>query len=233
MRPLSALFALAAFAPVALAQTPGPAGTFAVDGRMPNADLLNAQPYTGTATIARRGDRIYSIAWRTGSGDQPTTSEGVGLLDGDRFAVTWGHPACGIALFTRGPAGHMAGRWVMMNGTHAGSEIHTPDGPPSPLSSGGTAQLYRLQGTNPPPSGQSYSGMFASSRRGIGLVGLWRVGEARYSGPGMRSNQYDAFAYGGDACNVAVYTIEADGTLKGAWMTQQNQFVGFETLTRQ
>lgn len=74
MRPLSALFALAAFAPVALAQTPDPAGTFAVDGRMPNADLLNAQPYTGTATIARRGDRIYSIAWRTGSGDQPTTS---------------------------------------------------------------------------------------------------------------------------------------------------------------
>lgn len=91
------------------------AGTYDVQGTNPDGT-----PYTGTLAIEANGD-TYSVTWNAGG-----TYVGVGLLDGDTFATSYGGEACGVALYRMQGTG-LSGWWAPYGSPAVGTETATRD----------------------------------------------------------------------------------------------------------
>lgn len=88
---------------------------------------------------------------------------------------------------------------------------------------------YALEGQN--PDGGPYSGSFdlREGPNGAWLV-RWRVGSAQIIGLGLIQSGVLAVSFSADdRPGIAVYGVEADGTLRGTWTSGGG--LGTETLT--
>ena len=93
---------------------------------------------------------------------------------------------------------------------------------------------YKVDGRNPGGQG-SYQGQAAVKQRGNVYQVAWKVGQAQYVGTGIRKGDVFSVVYdtpGGDApAGLAVYQIQADGTLLGTWTPLGGSRTGSERWT--
>ena len=207
------LLALAALLVPAASAQKGPAlgGAYAVRGTNPDG----RGGYRGTLQVTPTGD-TYGFAWATG-----TTAEGVGVRRGDAVAVAYGGADCGVALYAPGANGTLVGTWAGMGGRTTGTEILAPaDG-------GG----FTAMGMNPGGAGV-YRGTALLRATGATFAAHWEVGGSTYDGTGVRLGDAYGVAYGDASCGVALYRLNPDGSLEGAWALQGQTEAGTETATR-
>ena len=115
------LFASIAFATtlgLSTAAFAGAEGTFNVVGTNPGGQ----GGYTGTVTVEKVGDNVYTLKWSIGNNQAIGTAVGdddflsVGYKAGDNF---------GVALFVR-DGGQWDGVWTYGGGTQIGQETWAP-----------------------------------------------------------------------------------------------------------
>jgi hypothetical protein len=89
-------------------------GTYAIAGTNPDGSA-----YAGALTVAPHGD-AYHLAWDAGS-----AYDGIGLVDGDAMASSYGPPECGVAAYRIGAGGALVGTWTDFGLDGVGTETAT------------------------------------------------------------------------------------------------------------
>ena len=187
-------------------------GTYNVTGT--NQD---GSAYQGSLVVTTRGS-VYQFSWATGN-----DYEGVGIVNGNTVAVGWGGPECGAALYRMSRDGSLEGQWALYENEAAGTETARRI-----TDSGAPAGSYTVGGTN--PDGTSYSGSLDIEAAGDAYRLAWEAGGTSV-GQGIVMGSMLGSSYGGDACGVAVYTVDGN-TLDGQWTTYGSEFVGTERAVR-
>ena len=93
------------------------------------------------------------------------------------------------------------------------------------------AGMYDVTGTN--PDGTAYNGIIGL--RQVGLASwqvLWDLGETRFEGYGMSSGLTFAVGFAlSQRPGIAIYSVNADGSMTGQWTLVGTSAIGTETLT--
>lgn len=204
LRPLLALLALAA------GPASAQAGRYAVAGSNPGGDGR----YVGRMTVTQTGE-TFRVVWDTGG----PPVEGVGVRQGDAFAVAYGG-ACGVVAYAPAEGGYEA-VWTTMGSTDLGAERAEETA---------VAGRYAVEGTNPGRD-DVYRGTLVMGGAGDAAAFHWEVGGQAYDGLGLAHGGVYGVTYGAETCSVAVYTVGEDGALDGVWTGPGLDGAGTETAT--
>lgn len=90
---------------------------------------------------------------------------------------------------------------------------------------------YAAQGTN--PDGSRYAGTVQVQQTGSAAVRVrWTIGGQSIEGIGVRSGNTVSAAYSdGRRTTLVMYTMNADGSLRGTWAVHGTDGTGTENLT--
>jgi len=82
-------------------------GSYDCEGTNPDG-----KTYKGKVEISKDGD-IYHVKWAIGAGDN---YEGIGILEGDVFAVSYYGGINGVVVYRVQKGGSLAGKWSIVGG---------------------------------------------------------------------------------------------------------------------
>lgn len=216
----------------AITPTPSPtpgerdiSGNFLITGAAAN----DADPYTGSLTVAPKGDN-YEFRWATTKGTLVGTGVQMGSVVAVTFATTGSGEDCSVVLYKIASDGSMEGRSVLWSDNHFGSErAERKEGT-------GFVGKYIVTGSD--SEGHSYDATLKISKDGSGYDFEWMYEKdkkmtGRQVAFGIWRGSYAAASFGGRQCSFALYDIQSNGSLEGNWGGQKQVTFGTETAKRQ
>ncbi|AKH16556.1 MULTISPECIES: hypothetical protein [Deinococcus] len=163
--------------------------------------LSGGRQEQGTLRITAAG-KALSFDWDGGK------VTGLGLRLGDRVAVAYGNPDCGVAAYQQ-TGGTFTGLWTL-SGQATGTETFNWDGL--------KPARVPLSGRN--PDGSTYSGELLLPLQDGHSLPQWRIGQDKTAGAALLQNGFLATAFGSETCNVALFEVRAGpGELGGRFFT--------------
>ncbi len=206
----------AAAAPAASA--PEIAGDYTIQGTNPGGGA-----YTGTLTIAKRGD-VHQFSWKSG----PTGYDGVGVQTENSVGVAFSSGStgkgCSVVHYKVGANGALTGRWGEWGNNAIGNESAARSG-------GGTGLDGKYDVTGSRLDGGAYKGTLNVAAQGAGFLFNWNTGDAS-EGFGIRMGNFVSVGIGGGECGFVSYEIKPDGSLSGQWSSFKSKAIGTEIATR-
>lgn len=208
--------------------TPGErdiSGSFLIKGSSAN----DADPYTGSLTVAPKGDN-YEFRWATTKGTRVGTGVQLGSGVAANFAQTGGGKGCGVMLYHIGADGALTGKSALWGEEKYGTE--------NAVRTKGVSLIGEYTITGSSVEGKDYTGSLKVTRNGEGYQFEWTRkyveggGDVRF-GFGTWNGSSAASVFGGTQCGFALYDVSSNGSLEGYWSGQQKVTIGKEIAKRQ
>lgn len=190
-------------------------GTYKIVGNNPREGS-----YRGTLDITESGS-AYQLIWD--AGEQPYI--GIGILEGNHFAVGWGNRKCAVASYQVQPDGSLDGKWAVSDQEGIGLELAVPS---SGIPTNDIASQYTTTGKS--PSGLAYKEVMSVQTMGSLYQFSWMG--SKIKGTGIRKGNTVAVGLGSVPCNVVLYQVQKDGSLSGFWGLYNGNQAGTEEAIR-
>lgn len=188
-------------------------GDYQIEGRNPDGST-----YQGTLSMAPAG-RAWRLVWDAGA-----KTGGIGLALDDALVVAIGDGDCALAAYLKNRGG-LNGIWTLPGGGAVGTErLRAKADPPQ-----GLAGDYSVFGVS--PEGKPYEDELKLEARGDHWLAQWQT-ERTDAGYGIERGQRLAVTWGAPDCGIAMYRIDADGSLVGIWQLPGSDAIGTETARR-
>jgi hypothetical protein len=166
---------------------------------------LDGREYIGGMEILENGD-AYIVSYQLG-----TQLYGAGILLNDVFAVASGGAQCVVGAYERTDNG-FAGQWTAIGTGTLQSEQAVV------MSNQDNILDMALSGQN--ANGAPYEGSMTITTTSDQTIDVEQVYDnTTYSGTGIVVGDVFAVAFGDNACSVAAYAVQDDGSLVGSWTT--------------